>query len=233
MAITVPHEIYSPDEGSPGNMVTQLGLMATSINNSLQTIPVKHIGSNTSNGRAYFGTGDGAYGDGQSYMGAIPESDTSTDGAFWFYSGSNQLFRLYKDVSARFYGDLRVDGDARVYGDLQVDGAISAGSDITWQNITLTGGWTVGGTNLPQVRVKNGVVYFKGEMVNSSFTGGFTTFGNLPANIPNPWYNVSGTLTQNSTAEVSGRVATTGALQVWRNSTSGAWANLSGLSYAL
>lgn len=91
-------------------------------------------------------------------------------------------------------------------------------------------GWTT--QDNPAVRIKNGIVYFRGYLVNTSFSGGFTTLMTLASK-----YRPSRTVVQpvggNTAIHQAIQITPAGQLQIYYSATSGAWAALSPISYPL
>lgn len=103
--------------------------------------------------------------------------------------------------------------------------------DTGWTNFSVGSGWTT--QEQTAVRRLNGVVYYKGLISSSTFTGDFTQIGTIPAGFrpTGPYRSADATL--NSPVSVKVRVTSAGSLQVFRSEASGSWASLSQLIYPI
>lgn len=107
--------------------------------------------------------------------------------------------------------------------------------DTGWLNMTINAaGWsTPAGQQIAQARKIGQVVYFRGILTNTSFSGGYTKIGTMPAGIPTP-ASVNGAtapVSQNTNSRSSVRVNPNGDVQMYVETATGAFFSLSSLSY--
>lgn len=91
--------------------------------------------------------------------------------------------------------------------------------DTGWLNVPLASGWS----GEIKVRLKNGWVDVYASLTNSSFSGSYTTIGNLPNNIPAPAQTRTQTYIQGTSSGIAAnfRVNDSGALTFRRGETTG------------
>ena len=128
--------------------------------------------------------------------------------------------------------ELEVGGLRRAGTGLEFFGAIQFQGDTDWLTFVVSG-WTVQDSAPAQARVRRGNVEFRGALSNSTFSGGFTTVGALPAGIPAPPGSYAvGDVGMNSPAIAKMRILTSGDVQLYRETASSAWINLKPVWYA-
>ncbi|MFF8817820.1 hypothetical protein ACF07D_07475 [Leucobacter sp. NPDC015123] len=134
------------------------------------------------------------------------------------------------DKSTRIWSPGRIDVWADEVEGVEFYAPVKFLGDTDWRTFTMSG-WTTQMGAPPSVRVKNGVIYFRGVVSHATFDGGFTTVGTLPTGIPAPVGYATATITTNSTFETKMRVTADRLIQIWRNGTSGAWVSLNPMFY--
>lgn len=136
---------------------------------------------------------------------------------------------------------LNVNGAASVGGILSCAGAFAPTSyldDTGWVNISLASGFQTANSNVPQYRLRDGIVYFRGDV--SPTSGNFATSTGVTivaaAGLPAGVRPVSQTSTEKQLSgpsagvSVRGFVGTDGSVQIATGATAQAYVHLAGLS---
>jgi hypothetical protein len=143
-------------------------------------------------------------------------------------------------------GTTSITGATTVTGSLHVtttsllSGAVTYGDDTGWHDLVLGSGWTVAGGSVAQCRRKDGVVWFRGQVSNSSFSGGTgapVTFATMPVDgssnpiVPYPLYPVEVAANGNTPFVRTVSVLADGTVRMFAEASSSTAFGLSGISY--
>lgn len=117
--------------------------------------------------------------------------------------------------------------------------AVTIGGDTGWVNVPLASGYTTSGGLTPQYRVKNGIVYFRGQVQPSSGTFSTSTVA-ISSPLPSAYwpggsgYAMATAVTSSSAIQARLYVpASSGILTVGFSATGASYVDLSALSYPL
>lgn len=103
--------------------------------------------------------------------------------------------------------------------------------DTGWMSFgSLPSGWAA--RESFQYRVRNGILYLRGALANSSFSGGWLTVGVLPVGA-RPQYTVGTSIQGNTAVGQSAQITSAGLVQVYSTAQTGAWYMISGLPPAV
>lgn len=103
--------------------------------------------------------------------------------------------------------------------------------DTGWMSFgSLPSGWAA--RESFQYRVRNGILYLRGALANSSFSGGWLTVGVLPVGA-RPQYTVGASIQGNTAVGQSAQITSAGLVQVYSTAQTGAWYMISGLPPAV
>ena len=104
----------------------------------------------------------------------------------------------------------------------------------SWTDLTgLASGWTVPSGQVAQCRMVAGEVVFRGYLLNSSFTGGFTTVCDLPTGITAPAQQTTAPSAGNTSVARSIQVTTDRHIQAYTSGATPAWYSLANLRYRI